>query len=156
MKRNIVLLSLAIFSIFLGSQITEGCLLVPYWKSLSTTEFYTYFSKFGPIVGKFYTVLTIIAALIPISISVYCFRKKSTALKHSLLSTLFTVLFIAFFYIYFKGANLQFYNTAYNTEQLKAELITWEYLHWCRVLLEFLALIFLLKTVNIIINKKVQ
>lgn len=57
---------IAIFSIFVGSQITEGALFVPYWKSLSTEAFYSYYNEFGPGIGQFYTVLTIVAAAIPI------------------------------------------------------------------------------------------
>ena len=37
---------------------------------------------------------------------------------------------------------------------LKAELETWGYLHWFRVILEFIALIFLILTFNILHKKK--
>jgi len=70
-------LSIALFSIFIGSQLTEAILLVPYWQSLSTSEFYTYYQEFGPSIGRFYTILTIIAALIPLGFSLYFLSKKS-------------------------------------------------------------------------------
>lgn len=154
MNRILCFFSIAIFSIFLGSQITEGCLLVPYWKTLSRTEFYEYYSKFGPTIAKFFTVLTIIAALIPISISIYCFSNKSPALKYSIVSTFFAFLFIVLFYVYFKDTNQQFHKADFNSNQLKSVLRTWGHWHWLRVLFESLSLTFLTLALNILIQKK--
>lgn len=155
MNRILAFLLITILAIFLGSQITEGCLLVPYWKSLSTLKFYEYYSKFGKTIGSFYTILTVISALIPISISIYCLRKKSLALKYSLFSSFLILVCIAFFYIYFKDTNQQFYNAVLNPSQLKSELEIWEYWHWSRVVLELLSLIFLVLAINILTNKRI-
>jgi len=154
MIRILFFLAIAVFSIFVGSQITEGVLLVPYWQTLSSTEFYEYYAKFGPTIGRFYAILTIIAALIPISITIFCFFKKSHALKYSIVSTFFAFLFLSFFYIYFKDANQQFYETAFNANQLKSELETWEYWHWLRVLFEILSLFYLILSLNILSQKE--
>lgn len=156
MNRILGYFLITIFSIFLGSQITEGFLLVPYWKALPADEFYTYYSQFGLTIGRFYTILTIIAALIPISISIYSFYKKPKALTYSLLSTAFTFLCIAVFYGYFKDINQQFFNASFNPIQLKSELETWEYVHWFRVILELIALIFLIFALNNMTKKRVQ
>ena len=145
-----------VFSIFFGSQITEGCLLVPYWKTLSTTEFYEYYAQFGLKIGKFYTTLTVIAALIPIGISFYCFYIKSKARTYSLIASFFTFLCIALFYTYFKGINQQFFEANLNATQLKEALVIWGYLHWMRVVFEFLTLIFLILTINVLTNKRIE
>jgi len=154
MHRTLIFISIAIFAVFLGSQITEGYLLVPYWKSLTATEFHDYYSQFGPIIGQFYKVLTIIAVLIPISASIYSFTKKSKALKLSITSTFFASLVILVFFTYFKETNQQFYSGALNDVQLKAVLETWTYWHWVRVLFEVLSLIFLILTFNIFLQEK--
>ncbi|WP_424961779.1 hypothetical protein [Ekhidna sp.] len=146
MKRSLLYSSIAIFSIFIGSQITEGVLLVPYWKSLPSSDFYSYYNQFGPSIGRFYTILTIIAALIPVSVSIYCVRINSNALKPALSSSFFALLFIACFYIYFKGANESFYQAALTDAELKRELVTWNYWHWGRVILECVSLIFLISS----------
>lgn len=123
---------------------TEGCLLLPYWQSLTTADFYDYYAQFGPRINRYFAVLTIIAALIPILICTYCLYKKSDAFKYSVASALFAILFVTLFYIYFKDANQQFFDAALNAKQLQSELITWGYWHWLRVLLEFLSLGFLM------------
>lgn len=152
MKQFLYFFSVTVFSIFIGSQITEGALLVPYWQSLSSINFYSYYNEFGPFIGQFYTVLTIIAALIPIIISIYCKSINSKALKFALISSFFAILFVSSFYIYFKDTNELFYKSILNDIELKNELVIWSYWHWGRVFIECLSLFFLILTFNKIQN----
>lgn len=147
MKQFLLFFSVIIFSIFIGSQIAEGALLVPYWQSLSSINFYSYYNEFGPFIGQFYTVLTIIAALTPIVISIYCKLINSNALKFSLVSSFFAVLFVSSFYIYFKDTNELFYQAFFSDIELKNELVIWSYWHWGRVFIECLSLVFLILTI---------
>ena len=140
MPRTIPFALIAVFSIFLGSQLTEGYLLVPYWKSLPAAQFYQYYAEFGPVIGRFYTVLTLLAALVPLGLSLYCYMTKAAGLRPALVATGLALLVIGSFYAYFKGANQQFYDMVYSPDQLKVALETWAYWHWARVLLEVLSL----------------
>jgi len=150
MKQFISYFSVAIFSIFIGSQITEGALLVPYWKSLSSSDFYEYYYQFGPSIGQFYTVLTIVAALIPFSFSIYSKRIDPSAFKLALASSFFAVLFIDCFYAYFKHTNELFYEGALSASDLKKELVVWGYWHWGRIVLECISLVlFILALIKI-------
>ena len=144
MKQFLLYFSIVIFSIFIGSQITEGVLLVPYWQSLSSTDFYSYYNEFGPAIGQFYTVLTIVAALIPIFLSIYFRLKNPKAFKLALISSFFAILFVSSFYIYFKDANELFYQATLSDIELKNELVTWSYWHWGRIVIEFVSLVFLI------------
>jgi len=144
MKQFLLYLSVAIFSIFIGSQITEGVLLVPHWLSLSAADFYAYYNEFGPAIGQFYTVLTIFSALIPISLCIYFRFKNPSAFKLALASSFFAILFVSAFYIYFKGANELFYQATLSDVDLKSELVTWSYWHWGKILIEFVSLFFLI------------
>lgn len=156
MKQFLLYLSIVIFSIFIGSQITEGVLLVPYWQSLSSAEFYAYYSEFGPSIGRFYTVLTIISALIPIFLAIYCRRMNGDAFKFALISSFFAILFVASFYLYFKGTNELFYQAALSDSALKDELVRWSYWHWGRIIIEFVALIFLIRSLMKVQNQTVN
>ena len=140
MKQFIFYLAVAVFAIFIGAQITEGMLLVPYWQSLSPEQFYSYYSTFGPSIGGFFTVLTLLAALMPVALAVYCKMINSKGLKWALISVLFAVLFIASFYFYFKGTNELFYQSELSADALRNELVTWSQWHWGRVVIEFLSL----------------
>lgn len=146
MKAFVLFFSVSFFSIFIGSQITEGALLVPYWQSLSATQFYSYYAENGPSIGRFYTVLTIVAALIPMATAIYCKIMDSNALKFSLISTFFALLFIATFYMYFKGTNALFYEAGLSDMALEKELIKWSYWHWGRVFIEGFSFFFLVRS----------
>jgi hypothetical protein len=146
LKEFLLLFSVAFFSIFIGSQITEGFLLLPYWQSLSSIEFYAYYNNFGPMIGKFYKILTIIAALIPIIIAIYCKSINAKTLIFALISSFFAILFVVTFYMYFKETNAMFYQAAFNDIELKNELVIWSYWHWSRIFIEFLSLFFLILT----------
>lgn len=144
MKQIWLLLSVAVFSVFIGSQITEGALLVPYWQSLSASDFYSYYNEFGPSIAKFYSLLTITSALIPIVLAIYCKVIGSEGLKFALVSSFFAVLFVSFFFVYFKSANELFYQSAFDEAGLKEELMVWSKWHWSRVVVEGVSLLFLI------------
>ena len=150
MNQFLLFIPVVIFSIFLGSQITEGVLFIPYWKSLSTAEFYKHYFEIGNSIGTFYSILTILAVLTPIILSVFCYYINSPALIFSIVSTFFALLLIVIFYLYFKSANQQFYAATLNSKELKSLLINWEIWHWIRVLFEIISLIFLVKTLSVI------
>ncbi len=142
MKKQFNYFLIAIFAIFFGSQITEGILIVPYWQSLPTSDFYSYYAEFGPAIGHFYTILTIIALLVPMALAVVNFRSKTFHLFFSIASIIFAILFVSCFYVYFKGTNELFYQSAFSAIELKSELIIWSNWHWGRVGLESLSLVF--------------
>lgn len=156
MSPKFTFILVAIFSVFLGSQITEGVLLVPYWKSLSSIKFYEYYTNFGVIINSFYTILTILAVLIPLCLTFYCYFNNLKALKSAIISSIFALLIIVLFYIYFKGVNQQFFEATFGANKLKSVLKYWGYMHWLRVFVEFISLIFLIKTSNLLIDNSVK
>ena len=146
MKQSLSYLLVAIIAIFVGSQITEGVIMVPYWRSLSASEFYAFYGSFGGMIGRFYTILTIIAASIPLGLAVYFRMTQSKGFNEALISTLLAVLFIAAFYVYFKGTNEAFFQSTYSEADLKKELVTWSNWHWGRIVMEIGSLFFLIKS----------
>ena len=140
----------SIYALFIGTQITEAVILVPYWKSLNASKFYSYFTVNGPAIGTFYTVMTIIAVLIPLGILVFSRSKNQKVLLSTSLSVLFSLLVIVLYYSYFKRINQQFYATAFNIQQLPAILKRWELWHWIRISFELLSLSFLIQTFTIL------
>ncbi len=141
-------LLIAIFAIFVGAQLVEGCLMVPHWKSMPPDDFYAYYGSFGPGIGQFYTILTVIAGLVAIGIAVQQWRSKSKGRYWASAAAILMIICIAMFYVYFKGANELFYAGELSPDALSAELNTWSTWHNIRVVLEFLALGFLCMAVS--------
>ena len=158
LPKKIRYILIAIFSIFVGSQITEGALLVPYWQSLTPEAFYSYYNDFGPGIGQFYTVLTILAAIIPVALAFYFFRTHSSGKWYAVISSILAVILVSFYYLYFAGTNELFYQSALSQQELQDVLVNWGRVHWCRVVIELFSLAFLMLALshdeqpNILVN----
>ncbi|MFT5385189.1 MAG: Ca2+/Na+ antiporter [Saprospiraceae bacterium] len=134
-------LTTGILGIFAGAQIAEGILFVPYWKSMKPAEFYKQHKTFGPIIYKFFAPLTIAATLIPIGTTIFALTTDAPGKMAALLTGVFTLLFFATYFMYFKKANKSFEEASLSEEELPLELIKWGKWHWTRIYLELAALI---------------
>ena len=132
---------LGFFGIFVGAQIVEGALMVPHWLSMNPSEFHEFYSTFGPGIGRFFTILTVIAALIAIGIAIKDWKQKSDGWVYSIIAALLMIICIAMFYIYFKGANELFYAAPMDVQEMQDQLGRWSDIHWARVGLEIIALV---------------
>ena len=141
-------LSVGILGIFLGAQICEGFLFVPYWKSMKAKDFFEFYKTYGGKIHQFFAPLTIIATIIPVLTAMYAVTNNINGFILSLLMGVFTLLFFSTFFIYFKQANKSFAEASISDKELSNELNRWKKWHWFRVGLEFLAFIFSLLVLN--------
>lgn len=136
------LLSAGILGIFLGAQICEGVLFVPYWKSLAPKYFFELHRTYGNKIHQFFAPLTITATIIPTVTAVYSLVSNSEGGFFSVLMAIFTLLFFSTYFAYFKKANKAFTEMKISYEQLPKELNRWGNWHWIRIGLEFFSFIF--------------
>jgi Domain of unknown function (DUF1772) len=134
-------MSAGILGIFTGAQIAEAVLFVPYWKSLEPQKFFLLHKTYSPKIYKFFAPLTITATLIPIGTAIYSQIINSPGKIFSALMGVFTLLFFATYFIYFKKANKSFEDAALTDDELPIELDKWEKWHRARIYLEIGALI---------------
>lgn len=134
-------LSTAILGIFLGSQITEGVLFVPYWKTLAPKDFFELHKTYGPKIYQFYAPITIAATIIPLVTVGYGLYIGMSDLTYLLTMGVFTGLFFVTYFLYFKNANTKFADASIPDGQLLDVLTTWGKWHWLRVGFESIAFI---------------
>ncbi|OJJ21154.1 hypothetical protein BKI52_11335 [marine bacterium AO1-C] len=132
-------ISTGILGIFLGTQICEGALLVPYWKSLAPQDFFELHKTYGKKIHQFYAPLTIAATFVPLITAGYSIYSRVPYFKTVLGMAICCLLFFATYFLYFKQANLSFATQSLSFEELPKELHRWGNWHWTRVGLEFLA-----------------
>ncbi len=144
------LLSAAILGIFVGAQICEGALFVPYWKSMHPKDFFEMHKIYGKKIYQFFAPLTIAATIIPIVTAIYAVTHAIDGYLFSLLMGIFTFLFFITYFIYFKEANNRFAEESITYEELPKELNRWGKWHWSRIGLELIAFIFSLVGLAII------
>jgi hypothetical protein len=137
----LLLLSTCTLGFFLGTQVAEAALIVPYWKELSPDDFFVFYKAYGKKLHQFYAPLTIAATILPIATFIHSLFGKSKADLLTWLMTVFAVLFFATFFLYFKEANISFTERTISNEALAQELIKWGMWHWGRVVCEAVAFI---------------
>lgn len=137
-------ISAGVLGIFAGTQLAEGALFVPYWKSLEPSQFFHLHKTYGKKIYQFFAPLTIIATILPIVTAVIAFIQKSTNWEYAVLMSLFTLGFFSTYFLFFKAANLQFAEASISNEALPDALDKWGKWHWARTYIELIALIFAL------------
>jgi len=136
-----MVLSTGALGVFLGAQIAEGVLFVPYWKSLAAADYYKFHRALGKKIYQFFAPLTIIATIIPLSAVAYGIATNGFEQLSLILMGVFTVIFFSTYYLYFKKANHQFTEETVTPEDLPAALKKWGHWHWTRIIFEALAFI---------------
>jgi len=135
------LLSAAILGIFVGAQICEGALFVPYWKSMHPKDFFEMHKIYGKKIYQFFAPLTIVATLLPLITVAFSFINQYDNQILFGLMGFSTVAFFSTYFLYFKKANKSFAERSLTNEELPYELNRWGNWHWGRIYFELIAFI---------------
>ena len=135
----LIILTSGILGIFLGAQITEAILFVPYWKALDPDDFFELHQTYGEKIYRFFAPLTIAATLIPLGTSAYLLIQPDQNRIVVVLMGLATLAFFSTYYLYFKKANQSFADRSLSNEALPQELKSWDNWHWGRIFFEGIA-----------------
>ncbi len=139
--KHILLLSTATLGIFLGTQLAEAMLIVPYWKGMSTEEFFAFYKIYGKKLHQFYSPITIAATILPVFTFVWSLLTKQKIDLLLWMMVVFTLLFFSSYFVYFKEANLSFTEQTIANELLPDKLNEWANWHWGRVTCEAIAFV---------------
>lgn len=137
----ILLLSTATLGVFLGTQLAEAALIVPYWQGLSPDDFFTFYKIYGIKLHQFYSPLTIVATILPVVTLVWSLLTKQKIDLLLWIMVVFTLMFFSTYFLYFKEANLSFTERTISNEILPHKLTEWANWHWGRIFCEALAFV---------------
>lgn len=127
--------------LLVGSLLAEAMILVPYWRSMEPKEFLSLHSTLGPRLFLYFAPLTILATIFPVLAAVVPVILGATFHWLSLVPAIITLLMLAIYMGYFKGANDSFKTGSVGVEGLSEELTKWAKWHWIRVALGIVAFI---------------
>ena len=137
----ILLLATGTLGIFLGTQLTEAALIVPYWKGLSPDDFFTFYKTYGKKIHQFYSPLTIAATILPVIALVWSLLTKQKVDLLLWIMVVFTLMFFLTYFSYFKEANMSFTERTITNEILPYKLTEWANWHWGRISCETVAFV---------------
>jgi hypothetical protein len=138
-----------ILGLFVGSLLTEGGILVPYWRSLKPESFLSLYGTLGPHLERYFAPLTVAATLIPTITFVFCYWVGAEGWIYSASVAVIMLAILGIFYYYFKSANASFASGSVGMECLPAELRRWSNWHWLRTVMGLVA--FVLSLVAIVV-----
>jgi len=133
------LISSLALGLLVGSLLAEAMILVPYWRSMEPKEFLSLHSTLGPRLFLYFAPLTILATILPVLAAVVPVILGATFHWLSLVPAIITLLMLAIYMSYFKGANDSFKTGSVGVEGLSEELTKWAKWHWVRVVLGIVA-----------------
>lgn len=140
----LILITTAVLGIFLGAQIAEALLIVPYWKSLTANQFYTFYKRYGDDIHRFFAPLTIGATILPILLFGIGIQTSDKRLDLLIALICCVALFFSTYFVFFKKANERFKTEDIEPSQLPKALKIWGRWHWLRICFECLAFLILL------------
>jgi hypothetical protein len=114
--------------LYAGSLLTEGVVLVPYWRRMPHAEFMRLHGDVGPSLFRYFAPLTTLAVALSVATAI---REASLYSWHTLAAALCAGALLTFF-AYFKRANAAFAAGTLSENELGPELARWSSWHWLR------------------------
>lgn len=136
----IMFLSVGILGVFLGSMLTEGFILVPFWQSISAPAFYDWCAANGERMGKFYNPLNLAVTLLPVAAAVVSLWQRRRGRWFAVVAAVCLLVVLGMYYAYFKSVNEGFIARSFSPDELSAVLVKWGALHCWRTVLSAIAL----------------
>jgi hypothetical protein len=117
--------------VFAGAMLTEGLVLVPFWRSLEADAFYTWYGENHQRLVGFFAPLTWVAATTALITAVTSVWTVHPARGQTVLAGILSLVAVALFPLYFKHANARFSAASLPAEALRGELARWA--RWHRI-----------------------
>ena len=134
------LLAVASLGIFFGAMLTEGLVLVPYWRSLPAEAFYSWYAANDKRLLGFFGPLTWLAALSALAAAVVSLWTAHPGRWYAAVTAACLLVVVSMFFVYFEQANAAFSAGGMPANELRAELDRWAAWHWVRSALSLVAL----------------
>jgi uncharacterized membrane protein YbaN (DUF454 family) len=136
----IIFLSVGILGVFLGSMLTEGYILLPFWQSISAAAFYDWCATNGERMGNFYNPLNFAVTVLPVAAAIVSLWQGRRGRWFAVLAAACLLVILAMYYAYFKSVNEGFIARSYSPDELAAVLVRWGVWHCWRTVLSVVAL----------------
>ena len=133
--------SVLFLGVFAGAMLTEGMVLVPYWRSLSPAAFFAWYAANDRRLLRFFGQLTAVTALLAVAAAVAALATGHAAATQAATAAALMIAVVASFPLYFKRANESFAAAGIAPADVAAELARWAAWHWVRTVASFIALL---------------
>ena len=133
------ILAATTLGLLVGALLTEGCLLVPYWRWLPADKFHALYKELHPRLYRYFTPITVAPLLTSLAAAILSVMLGDAGRWLLVIAFGLCLCAAATHELYFKRANTQFANASLAPAALAAELKRWATWHWIRTGLAVLA-----------------
>jgi uncharacterized membrane protein YphA (DoxX/SURF4 family) len=139
MIETLAVLTVSVLGLFAGSLLTEGLLLVPYFRALKFDEFYRLHHDFGPRLYSYYAPLTVCATVLPLLLAAGAALVDPRHGSFAWLAAALCIVIMSTYFFYFHRANQAFAKKRLSEAALEQELTRWAGVHNFRTVLAICA-----------------
>lgn len=132
-------LSVASLGVFAGAMLTEGGVLVPFWRGLAAEEFLRWYAANAERLLAFFSPLTTIAGVLALIAAVGSFVQGHPGRWWAGVALVVMLGIIATFFVYFEAVNTRFATAAIPPDAVPAELARWAAWHHARTVASMVA-----------------
>lgn len=125
-------LSMACLGVFLGAQVTEGYLLVPYWQSLAPADFLAWYAANDQRLLDFFGPLTTLSVLLSFAAAALSVWEGQSRRWFAVTAAALMLVILSLFFAYFQAVNASFAAGTISPASVPAELARWAAWHWLR------------------------
>ena len=133
-------LSVAALGVFAGAMLTEGFVLVPYWRSLPAEDFFRWYAANDLRLLGFFGPITVAAGVTIVAAAATSLWEGVPGRWQSAVAAVLMIAAIVMFPAYFQAANASFSTASIPAAELAAELARWSVWHDARTVLSLAAL----------------
>lgn len=133
-------LAAASLGVYTGAMLTEGFVLVPWWRSLPAPDFLAWYAANDARLLAFFSPVTGVTAVAVLVAAVAAMWAGLPGRWLSVAAAVLVLVAVAMFFVYFEAANESFSKATISAEALPAELARWGTMHHVRTVLSAAAL----------------
>ena len=132
-------LSVVSLGIYAGAMLTEGGVLVPFWRSLPPAEFLRWYAANAERLNSFFGALTAAAGVLTLLAAAGSLWEGHPGRWGSVAAAVIMLAIVAGYFVYFEHANASFATGTIALEAVPAELARWGAFHHTRSVVSVLA-----------------
>lgn len=132
-------LSAASLGIFAGAMLTEGGVLVPFWRALTPEEFLRWYAANAARLLAFFSPVTSASVVLALLAAAGSLWEGHPGRWLACLAAVLMVVAVASFFVYFEQANASFAAGTIPVDAVPAELARWAAWHHARTVISLLA-----------------
>jgi hypothetical protein len=133
-------LAVAALGIFAGAMLTEGGVLVPFWRSLAPAEFLRWYAANANRLLAFFSPVTAVSAVVALLAALGSVWEGHPGRWWAVAAAALALVAVASFFVYFEQANTSFEKATIALDAVPAELARWSAWHNARTAVSIVAL----------------